>query len=59
MLEVKLNSPATLLEGESYTARLTVTNRSTKAGVPAGATLGVGISSSVDGLYLIPEQGSW
>lgn len=40
-LPVPKNSPASLLEGESYTVQVTVVNASTKAGQPWEATLDV------------------
>ncbi len=53
------HSPVTLKEGESYTVRVTVTNQSTRAGVPVEATLGVGITSVTElGYVLIPGQES-
>jgi len=48
------NSPATLVEGESYIARLTVTNRSTKAGQPWEATFEIVAHASTAYETLIP-----
>lgn len=49
----------TLTEGESYIVRVTVTNQSTRAGMPVEATLGVGITSVTElGYVLIPGQES-
>lgn len=56
MLELKINSPATVVEGESYLVWLTVTNQSIKAGLPVEATLGVGISAATEFTTLIPPQ---
>ena len=53
---VLANSPVSLVEGGSYTARLSVTNNSTKAGQPIAATLRVGISGSYGSLTLIPAS---
>lgn len=47
MLELKISSPATVVEGESYSVRLTVTNQSTKAGVPTEAMLRIAIEAIV------------
>lgn len=47
---------AEITEGVPYLVRLTVTNQSTKAGIPVEATLGVGVSSVADSTILIPEQ---
>jgi len=44
-----------LTRGETYQVKLTVTNQSTKAGVPVGATLGVGIFAMA-GVMLIPKR---
>ena len=41
MLELKINSPATVIEGESYLVRVAVTNQTFKAGQPCEATLDV------------------
>jgi len=51
---LKINSPATVVEGESYSVRLTVTNRSTKAGIPVGAPLEIVISAATAWTTLIP-----
>lgn len=56
MLELKINSPATVDEGETYTVRLTITNQSTKAGAPVGVTMGVGINAGTEFTVLIPIQ---
>lgn len=45
-----------VVEGQSYTIALTITNQSAKDGVPIEVNLGVGISAAVDSLTLIPEQ---
>lgn len=47
------NSPVSLLEGESYTVRLTITNLSTKAGEPWGTNLDVMITAFCDYTTLI------
>lgn len=41
------SSPATVVEGETYTVRLTVTNLSTTAGQPCEATLRISIGATV------------
>lgn len=56
MLGLKIRSPATVIEGESYTVRLTVTNQSTKAGLPVEVLLGVGILAGTEFITLIPSQ---
>jgi len=48
------NSPAELIEGESYTVRVTVTNRSTKAGMPWEATLEIVVQAATEWTTLIP-----
>ena len=50
------NSPVMLTEGESYTVRLTITNRSTKAGEPWAADLHIIISAATYSYTLIPPQ---
>ena len=56
------NSPVELVEGSSYTARVTVTNQSTKLGQPVAASLRVVVVSVVSNLpsvpdtFLIPQQ---
>lgn len=52
------NSPVELEEGESYTVRLTITNLSTKAGVPWDATLDVVIQAATAYTALIPVSSS-
>lgn len=54
MQALKFNSPATVIEGQSYLVRVAVVNQSFRAGVPVGATLEVLIMASVDGVDLIP-----
>lgn len=51
---LKINSPATVRESESYLVRVTVTNRTFKAGQPWEATLTVIVSASVDTVDLVP-----
>jgi len=49
------NSPVTVLEGESYTVRATVTNLTTKAGQPWEATLTLRVVANIAGeLFLGP-----
>lgn len=48
------NSPLELIEGESYTVRVTVTNLSTKAGEPWDAELEVVVHASTEWEALIP-----
>lgn len=50
------NSPAEILEGESYTVRLTITNLSTKAGQPWEATFTITVAAIAGGVHLIPPQ---
>ena len=45
-LPVEGHSPKILTEGESYTVRVTVTNTSTKAGIPWEADLDVGVMAT-------------
>lgn len=56
MLGLRISSPATVIEGKSYSVRLSVTNQSTRAGLPVEATLGVGISAATEWTGLIPIQ---
>ena len=53
---VPSNSPRALDEGSSYTVRLTITNTSTKAGVPWDAILTVGIGAITSYTTLITAQ---
>jgi len=55
---VRLNSPATVTEGGSYTVRVTVTNQSTRAGHFSEADLGIAISVTANGTDLIPTRKS-
>jgi len=55
---IKLNSPATVTEGGSYTVRVTVTNQSTRAGHFSEADLGIAISVTANGTNLIPTRKS-
>jgi len=56
MLELQISSPASVVEGETYTVRLTVSNLSTTAGQPCEATLRIGIGAIVLSEVLIPTQ---
>ena len=47
-----------VVEGGSYTIMLTITNRSTKGGIPIAATLGVGIRATAGSYTLISSQKS-
>lgn len=58
MIQLKIHSPAEVVEGKSYLVRLTVTNQSTKAGLPVEAVLGVGISATTPWEILISAQES-
>ncbi len=54
---VSLSFNAPVLEGQSATLTVTVTNASTRAGAPAGATLTTIISIiTTDGTVVLPEQ---
>jgi len=44
------NSPTNLYEGETYTVKVSVTNKSTKAAAPYAATLTITNQSTVDGI---------
>jgi len=44
-----------LTEGESYTIKLTVTNRATKAGQPTAANLDIGLLASTEFTTIIPS----
>ena len=55
---VPRNSPATLVEGSSYTASFTVTNQSTRLGVPVGADLLILIEGMVAAVSL-PFPPAW
>jgi len=54
--QLKVSSLATVLEGESYPVRVTVTNRSTRAGEPCETDLAVEIEGSTYYTTLIPTQ---
>lgn len=56
MLELKINSPATVTEGTAYPVRLTITNKSTKAGLPVEAALVIGISAATPSATLITKR---
>lgn len=56
MLQLKINSPAEVIEGKVYVITLTVTNQSTKAGMPVEAVLGIGISAATEFTTLISPQ---
>lgn len=49
------NSAAQLYEGETYTFKVSVTNKSTKAGAPCAATLTLTNQSTVDGIGVTPS----
>lgn len=51
---VESRSPVTLDEGTSYTVRVTVTNQTTRGGVPWGAALTVRVMTSVN--FILPED---
>jgi len=53
-----INSPAEVVEGESYLVRLTVTNQSTKAGIPVDVNLEIVISAATAWTTLIPVTSS-
>ena len=55
---VPKNSPALVVEGSSYIARFTVTNRSTRLGALVGADLPITIAGVVD-TTVIPFPGAW
>lgn len=48
--------PATLLEGSPYTVRITITNASTKAGVPWEANFDIALLASTAKTTFIPSQ---
>ena len=50
---VPQNSPAELVAGNSYTARVTVTNTSTQGGSPATANLGTRITVLIGGSLIL------
>jgi len=54
MQGLKINSPAVVTEGETYSVRITVTNQSTRAGQPTRATLTIGWRASAGTDTLIP-----
>lgn len=56
MLELKINSPANVIPGQTYEVRLTIKNQSKKAGTLVPATLTVGIAASTQLVTLIPAQ---
>lgn len=53
---VPKNSPAELLDSSSYTARITVTNRSTKLGQPVAASLRIVVFSEAGSEPAIPNK---
>ena len=56
MIQLKINSPASVIEGKSYTVALTITNQSTKADTPVEAMLGIGISVGTEWVTIISPQ---
>ena len=58
MIQLKIHSPAEVIEGKSYLVKLTVTNLSTRAGLPVEAMLTVGISATTPWEILIPAKES-
>jgi len=50
------NFPADLYEGETYTIRVSVTNKSTKAGNPCAAVLTVANTTTLDGIGVTPGE---
>lgn len=55
VLGAESHSPIELLESESYTVRVTVTNQSIKAGVPCEATLDIFVTAGSELVRLIPD----
>ena len=58
VVELKISSPAVVVEGETYTFELTVKNQSTKAGTLVEALLTIGISAATKSVTLITPQES-
>ena len=52
------NSPANVSEGQVYTVTVSMTNTSTRGGIPIGVELTLRVAAQADGVWLIPTSDS-